>query len=68
MLSELFNSSQHYCIKDKNCFRSVNIDIEVIIIPILHVVVFLIITIDDLSIHKVLSLNFADRVFGLISN
>lgn len=66
MLSELFNSSQHYCIKDKNCFRSVNIDIEVILIPIL--VVFLIITIYDLSIHKVLSLNFADRVFGLISN
>lgn len=66
MLSELFNSSQHYCIKDKNCFRSVNIDIEVIFIPIL--VVFLIITIYDLSIHEVLSLNFADRVFGLISN
>lgn len=66
MLSELFNSSQHYCIKDKNCFRSVNIDIEVILIPIL--VVFLIITIYDLSIHEVLSLNFADRVFGLISN
>lgn len=67
MLSELFKkSSQHYCIKDKNCFRSVNIDIEVIFIPIL--VVFLIITIYDLSIHEVLFLNFADRVFGLISN
>lgn len=67
MLSELFKkSSQHHCIKDKNCFRSVNIDIEIIFIPIL--VVFLIITIYDLSIHKVLSLNFADRVFGLISN
>lgn len=67
MLSELFKkSSQHYCIKDKNCFRSVNIDIEVIFIPIL--VVFLIITIYDLSIHEVLFLNFTDRVFGLISN
>lgn len=67
MLSELFKkSSQHYCIKDKNCFRSVNIDIEVIFIPIL--VVFLIITIYDLSIQEVLFLNFADRVFGLISN
>lgn len=67
MLSELFKkSSQHYCIKDKNCFRSVNIDIEVILIAIL--VFFLIITIYDLSIYKVLSLNFADWVFGLISN